>query len=445
MNLIRIFLWGIVAAMTLQGVLHADEYGVTTSMLGGVGLTLSIWQESLGAGARSLFWSPKFVTLPRALVQAALRETARHPGIHTVPQLQRTLATHQRTWELFRTEEVAWMLHHADLVGAVLMEPAARDIWDTWGDTINYTQTALTRARAATCTVTALSPTACKAADVDVARYERELTEARAAAAAWNQVLGLAGSVNVAAWWNATRQTPPMPELSIYRASLALLHNVSRVDDVRVTGFLEQARVIGAEIKNPWLQRLTTSLLVGELWTACLEHVRLREGRVWELMMAAGVKDLMNAHERVFNATVRVVATATTAEVQRVHDWFGEMAGYAWWLGDDIPAIVRRCMGQEGGDCMRIGPTEIASLSAQMAERARVVDDWSRRIFIGMWNGLPAIGLLFVLELVVLCMERRLPLSLPAVPQMQEPRTIILQLQGPGGQVVAERQMIAAT
>jgi hypothetical protein len=72
-------------------------------------------------------------------------------------------------------------------------------------------------------------------------------------------------------------------------------------------------------------------------------------------MMAAGVKDLMNAHERVFNATLRVVPAATTADMQRVHDWFGEMAGYAWWLGDDIPAIVRRCVGQEGGDCIRIG------------------------------------------------------------------------------------------
>jgi hypothetical protein len=81
-------------------------------------------------------------------------------------------------------------------------------------------------------------------------------------------------------------------------------------------------------------------------------------------------------------------------------------------------------------------------LYTNWAERERIVDDWSRRIFIGMWNGLPAIGLLFVLEIVVLCMERRLPLS--TVPQIQEPRTIVLQLQGPAGQVVAERQMIAA-
>lgn len=436
--------------MTLQGLLHADEYGVTTSMLGGVGLTLSIWRESLGAGARSLFWAPKFVGLPRALVQAALRETSRHPGIHTVPQLQRTQRAHQRTWELFRTEEVTWMLQHADLVGGILMEPAARELWISWSDHINYTQTALFRARAATCTVAALQPAICAAADADVVRYERELAEGRAAEAAWNRVLSLtnpvSASMNVAEWWVETRQEQPMPALAVYRTSLTLLHDVRYTTDPRIVGYLDQCRVIASNITHPWLRRLVASLLTGELWNVCLEHIRLREGRVWELMMAAGVKDLMNAHERVFSAAVRVVPpTATTADMQRVHDWFGEMAGYAWWLGDDIPAIVRRCVGQEGGDCIRIGPTEIATLSAQMAERERIVDDWSRRIFIGMWNGLPAIGLLFVLEIVVLCMERRLPLPLTtSVPQIQEPRTIILQLQGPAGQVVAERQMIAA-
>jgi hypothetical protein len=186
------------------------------------------------------------------------------------------------------------MLRHADLVGAVLMEPDARKLWASWGDQINYTQSALKQARAATCTVTALNPASCKAADADVARYERELAEGRAAEAAWNQVLGLGpASVNVAAWWDATRQKPPMPALGVYRASLALLHDVSRVGDPRVKGYLEQARVIAVNITDPWLQRLVESLLVGELWTACLEHIRLREGRVWELMMAAGVTDLM--------------------------------------------------------------------------------------------------------------------------------------------------------
>jgi hypothetical protein len=119
-------------------------------------------------------------------------------------------------------------------------------------------------------------------------------------------------------------------------------------------------------------------------------------------MMAAGIQDMLNAHERIFNASLRV-----TKETKTVQEWFGEMASYAWWLGDDIPNIVRRCISQETGDCKRIGPTEIATLSAQMLEQRRIINDWTRRVFIGMWNGMPVVFLLFLLEIVVLCIPQR--------------------------------------
>jgi len=133
--------------------------------------------------------------------------------------------------------------------------------------------------------------------------------------------------------------------------------------------------------------------------------VLLRESRVRRLMISAGVQELFTVHERIMNASL--VITSNAAEVRLIQDWFGEMSGYAWWLPEDIPTLVRRCIGQEAGDCSRIGPTEIVALSSQIAERSRIVEDWIRRIFIGMWNGLPAIGLLFAVELVILCMSMR--------------------------------------
>ena len=49
MNLVRGFLWTLVGVMTLQGYLQADEYGSAISMIGGIGLTMSVWKESMGA------------------------------------------------------------------------------------------------------------------------------------------------------------------------------------------------------------------------------------------------------------------------------------------------------------------------------------------------------------------------------------------------------------
>ena len=193
------------------------------------------------------------------------------------------------------------------------------------------------------------------------------------------------------------------------REALDTLHDVRSPKDRRVhelVRFTEAATVAVPE-KDPWIPRLTASLLKGEIWAACLRHVRGRDTRVRELMAATGVQELFNAQDRVLNASLRVAATP--AERQKVTDWFGEMASYAWWPGDDLPTIVRRCLAQEGGDCTRIGPTEITALATRMDEQSRIVADWTRRLFIGMWNALPAVGLLFVVELAILVMGVRRP------------------------------------
>ena len=58
-----------------------------------------------------------------------------------------------------------------------------------------------------------------------------------------------------------------------------------------------------------------------------------------------------------------------------------------------------------------------------MDEQSRIVADWTRRLFIGMWNALPAVGLLFVVETVVLVLGMRW-----AVPQAQRaPQEVVVQ------------------
>lgn len=432
--------------MTLQGFLHADDYGSAPSMFGGMGLSMSVWQESLAESTRTMFWGrPRFVGLPRVIVQAALRETTRHPGIHTVPALRRALESHERAWAAIRDAEIAWMLAHADLVGAVLMEPDGRSLWMPWSSLINTTEAALSAAREKLCAVPRLSPVACAAAATTVTALETELGRLSRGERAWRAFLEIRGPIEVAWWWRATRMDPNVTVAADtvwteWTTALSRLHNVSDPQDPRVIGLRGRAAAIAVAVTaGGWEQRVVESLLLGELWANCLSHVSAREGRVRELMTEAGVTELFTAHERALNASLRVVKG--TAEEQQIQAWFSEIAGYAWWLGDDIPGLVRRCLAQQTGDCARAGPTEIAALSAQMDERARIVEDWSRRLFVGMWNALPAVAVLFIVEIVLICVDRRSP---AAVPLQQEPRTIILQLQGPSGQVVAERQMIAA-
>lgn len=409
MKFIRVFLWVLVGAMTLQGILHADEYGSAPSMMGGVSLTMSVWREALWDGAKSLFGTGavSHVPLPRALVVAALEETARHPGLETLPQLKQVLATHRRTWKVFRDEEVDWMLKHADLVGSLTSE--RRDLWEGWRGAATAAAAAVEAAKADQCWVQRAGR--CAQKKMTAAQLEADAERLGIAADAWGQILAMDGSVSVVDWWNATYGATGslLEDVKGFHRRLRLLHDIDTPANPRIATLKLEAALIASNLGLPaqdtTLELLVESLLLRDLWAACLAHVRAREGRIQELMIAAGVQDMFNAHERVLNASLRGVGPAEQKEV--VQMWFGEIMGYAWWLGDDVPAIVRRCVAQEAGDCRRIGPTEIVSLSDQMSERSRILEDWTRRMFIGMWNALPAIFVLFVVELLVLCLPRR--------------------------------------
>jgi hypothetical protein len=396
--------------MTLQGILHADEYGSAPSMMGGVVLTMSVWQESFWAGAKSLFGNgaaPQ-VRLPRALVVAALEETARHPGLETLPQLKQVLATHRRTWKAFRDEEVEWMLEHADLVGAIMSE--RRDLWSGWRGAADTAAAAVEKAKAEECWVQRAGK--CTQKKMTAAQLKAEAARLATVADAWDRILAMDPTVSIVDWWSAMHENESVTLVEAvggFHRRLRPLHDIDTPANPRLLVLKTEAAVISGnlgleaagQVQDTTLEMLVGSLLLRDLWAACLAHVRAREGRIQELMIAAGVQDMFNAHDRVLNASLRVVGPEQKEMVQL---WFGEMMGYAWWLGDDVPAIVRRCVGQEVGDCARIGPTEIVALSDQMYERSRILEDWTRRLFIGMWNALPAVVVLFAVELMVLCM-----------------------------------------
>ena len=412
MNLIRGFLWTLVGIMTLQGIYHADEYGVATTMIGGIGLTLSVWRESMAAGAQSLWSSqPKFIPLPRVIVQAALKETALHPGIQVVPKLQQKLKVHQRTWDLFRDKEVQWLLQHADLIGGVLSDPEARELWVTWDRALNRSETLLANVKPHVCKMRILNPELCDTTALLAEKYERDSRIIKEVVHQWDKILNLnRGGSSVQEWW--VSMYGPTSEFDQFEDGIARLHDIVNPADPRVTDLMDLVQNITALLaadKSEWLQRLLHSLLVGELWSGCLDHVRLREGRVRELMVIAGIQDMINAQERILNASLRVVSSIE--EKRTVHDWFGEMSGYAWFPPDELPSLVRRCIGQDAGDCTRIGPTEIVTLTAKVAEREKIIGDWIRRIFIGLWNAMPVVGLLFLLELVILCIDLRHPIQ----------------------------------
>ena len=399
MKFIRIFLWVLVGAMSLQGYLHADEYGTATSMVGGISLSMLIWKESLTTSVQSLWLTPTHIPLPRALVVAAIRETVRHPGLHTLPSLRRGLAEHRGRWDAFRDMEVRWMLRHTDLIGAVSTE--GRDVWVKWERERDSAIIDITENQRVYCKV--LPSTRCKERNKRLADAEQRLENATRASDAWSRILQMNMEVTLLDWW---RNIDGVGELEkgviAFHLRLQGLHDIAWPSDPRIRELEGERRTLAALVTNSWIRRLVESLLERDTWIICLEHLRHRETRIHELMVIAGVQDMINAHERVLNASLRA-----TEHPQLVQDWFAEAYGYAWWMGDDIPAIVRRCSKQSVGDCTRIGPTEIISLSAQYDERMRIIEDWTRRVFLGLWNALPAIGLLFMLELIVLVVPQR--------------------------------------
>lgn len=407
MRVIRMFLWGLVATMTLQGYLHADEYGTAASFIGGMSLTLAIWKESLWDQMRGLLPGRRVINtegMPRAFVLAALQESVRHPGLHTLPPLRRALAEHRHTWDTFRDMEVQWMLQHADLIGALRSE--GRDVWESWQQAHETLAADLTVAKDQWCVTNQCAATRRE----KITRLSATDTIAAAAAGAWERLLFMDPTLHVLTWWNTT--VAPDKNLTAhvceYHRQLTTLHNVTHPTDQRVSSLEKTSGKIAAGITDlsRWHRPILQSLLLRDLWTACLEHIRLRESRVQELMVMAGVQDLYNTHERILAAAMRAVGQKSDV-VKVVQGWFDEAAAHAWWLTEEIPAIVRRCIGQETGECRRIGQTEIAALTAQFDERTQIIGDWNRRLFIGLWNALPAVGLLFVLEIIVLLLPQR--------------------------------------
>lgn len=428
MRVIRMFLWGLVATMILQGYLHADEYGTAASFIGGMTLTLAIWKESLWDQVRGLLPGRASVIntagIPRAFVVAALQESVRHPGLHTLPPLRRALAEHRRAWDAFRDVEVQWMLQHADLIGALRSE--GRNAWEPWRKVHETITADLTAAKEQWCV-----STECAAKRREkIARLSATDTIAAAAADAWERLLFMDSSLHVLTWWNTTVAPDKnlTAHVSEFHRQLAALHNVTQPTDRRIGGLVRMSGEIvsGVSDVSVWHRPILQSLLLRDLWSACLEHIRLRESRVQELMVMAGVQDLYNTHERILAAALRAVGTKADA-VKLVQGWFDDAAAHAWWLTEEIPAIVRRCVGQETGECRRIGQTEIAALISQFDERIQIVGDWNRRLFIGLWNALPAVGLLFILEIIVLLLPQRRVYTVvsvdPTVQTLTEGRT----------------------
>jgi hypothetical protein len=252
------------------------------------------------------------------------------------------------------------------------------------------------------------------------------LAEVKAGYDAWVSVLHME-HISARDWWVATRQREPVNSqrepvnsqrepvnsqreldvelFDLFYRNLTLLHDVVSRTDPRIAFMLTKARSIATTLATEvGLRRtLAESLLISDLWSSCRDHVSSRESRIRELVVATGIQEMFSTHDRILNASMRIVSTK--AERDLVINWFSEMSAQAWWLSEDMPSIERRCIGHEGGDCRRIGPTEIAALIAQADIAATILKDWTRRLFIGMWNALPPVGLLFIVELAVLCIR----------------------------------------
>lgn len=389
--------------MTLQGYLHADEYGVSTSYLGGIGLSLAIFRESLGESARTFFGfftTNAAVRLPRALVVAAIKESIRHPN--TLPRLQTAIRQAERSWHHFRDIEMGWKLAHSDLLGSILIQTT--DVWNAWEVEGANLQRAVNQSIAAQCFFTGLTDD-CRHRAVVLMGLKLQDMEFRNKQAAWTTVFQNRES-STQHWWMTTQE----PKLTVnanelftkYTKAMTDLYSIETSSDKRIGALQTQAAQIAQTLvpEGGWLRDLLQSLLLGDLWKACMTHIQNREHRIQTLMVEAGFNDLQNTHNRILETTLRIVA-----EEKTVRAWFAEMSSYSWWLNEDIPSIVRRCITQENGDCIRIGATEINAIHQQMYERERIIEDGVRRIFIGMWNALPATAILFIVELLILCVS----------------------------------------
>jgi len=423
MFLIRVFLWALVGAITLQGWLHADDYSFgspisSTSHLN-LGTSVSIWQEILVTGLTSLLWKPTNNGLPRCIVRSLIKETARHPELKTAPALQEALSIHERVMTEFRQTEMAWLLQHVDIVTMVANEK--QSMIATWAERVDTVEKQLASEKKKFCMT---QSSECR---IQREYLENEKQIAERGRQLWKQVLSIEETgISVTEFIESSQEICIVASWKeAWQKALAELHRVTDWNDSRLWQMQRQAMEMVTSLLWPdvIIIRLIDSLFQGEIWGACRQHLQRREMRLRGLASSVGLANLHAAQEKEMNASLRLVSGAN--EEMTVRTWFAEIAVNGWWPGADIPGLVRRCLSIETGECVRVGSTEIAALSAQHGESLRLADDWSRRLFIGMWNALPALAVIMIVEVVCLYIHQRrqvkqpvylqLPANLPAI------------------------------
>jgi hypothetical protein len=334
-------------------------HGALYGSVSGISLTVAIWAEMAGERLRTILWAPpSYIGVPRALVIAALQNKQSQS-----PSLQAALREEQRIWNVFSEAHVEWRIRHLVL----LEEPELRAVRDYWDEQLAAEEMGLSAARRELCgLITSLFSDRCTTEILDVIEHEVTTNHARKMSVFWNSVIS-GDEVSVETIGQQTE----------FRQILARLHTVRTRQEV-------SAILTWIGDTNP---PIMASLLEGELWRTCLDHIGKRQRRLMTLSMVTGAGD----HERSMNMSLLGV----TNEKERllVRDWFGEIAGYGWVLSD-VQGIVRRCLVQEAGECRRITPVEITAMEQQLV--------WSARLIHGMWNALPVVFLLFMVEVTIL-------------------------------------------
>jgi hypothetical protein len=383
---IRAFLWCLVGAMTLQGYFHAAELGAAPTWMTATALQMTAWQERVMAATVG-WWTGRapWVGLPRSVVLSVLQETGRHPegGARvTVPESVITA----RYLEQVQAEQLQWSLRHGDVVAATLYAPERPH---------GPGEEAIKALDAARCWRVQFNTAHCRAQE---AAWEAAV-EAQRLADLWTGILQIPAHVSVSTWLRETGREELANWVDRVYGLVRPLHNLTALTDERLLAVWAALR------QGPVSEPLVTSLMEGEIWAQLHLFAMQRDSRMRMALLGAGYLDQWTVQEKLRNSTLRLVQKEE--ERALVESWFAEIAGRAWWVSEETPALMRRCLSVEVGDCMRIGPTEIEALAAQILERGRIREDWLRRIFLGMWSALPAMGLLFLLEIVVLGVQSR--------------------------------------
>ena len=335
-----------VLILCIQGYM-SDHYG-------SIGLTLSILKSRL-----TIYHD---IAIPRAFVMAAIRETIKHPTVVQVPVIQRRLDMIQKILAELRISELTWHLKFNDMVASLVLEKP-------WFSALQRMNLAKARLDNATCWI----PSMCQKLNDNYLR---------AKANPWLSIMEYR-PVPARYWLKPVDST-------VFYEKLKTLHNVT-IQDRRIKTMLE------------WIGQFTPfvrTLMEGDLWSALIDHVVHQDFRVRALLDKAGLLEVQQVHERIYNLSAQT-------ESKIIQPWFDEAAALSWWLPDTIPAIVRRCISSQTGDCTRIGSVEIEFL------QNRLSDHWSL-VIIGLWNGLPMVLVLFVMELIIGCLPSARMFSGPA-------------------------------